>query len=248
MRAILTALAVTTLSLGCAVDADRSSDEGDVSEAEGALSAYGHKLVGAFETLDGASDFDKIVLKSDGTYFAVETIYCITAPCPARRDEGKFIGYKPAKSGYLGGLRLVSKTTGKSTYYRVSLGEANTSFKLSRDGKTFFKYESVTSFCQTTKDCSGQSYPHIMCVGSPVCGDPPPPPPPCGSAEPPKAECKPGGCSGQVCTDRDDLVTTCEWREHYACYNTLGICERGVDGHCGWRETPELTACIEGSY
>lgn len=39
-------------------------------------------------------------------------------------------------------------------------------------------------------------------------------------------------------------ISTCEWREEYACYRTA-ICERQVGGNCGWTSTPELTQCLE---
>ncbi|WP_437735025.1 hypothetical protein [Sorangium sp. So ce1335] len=57
--------------------------------------------------------------------------------------------------------------------------------------------------------------------------------------------CRPTGCSGQVCADQV-VYTTCEWREEYACYGDHGICERDASGQCGWRQTPELTACLGG--
>ncbi len=56
-------------------------------------------------------------------------------------------------------------------------------------------------------------------------------------------QCRPGGCSGQLCTDRDDIATTCEFRAEYACYRTA-ICERQADGECGWRDTVELRGCL----
>ena len=52
-----------------------------------------------------------------------------------------------------------------------------------------------------------------------------------------------GGCSSQLCSDRDDLISTCEWRDEYACYKTA-TCERQADGACGWTQTPELAACL----
>jgi hypothetical protein len=58
--------------------------------------------------------------------------------------------------------------------------------------------------------------------------------------------CFVGGCSSHVCSDDEGLITTCEWRPHYACYATA-TCERQADGHCGWTETPELDACLAGS-
>lgn len=54
--------------------------------------------------------------------------------------------------------------------------------------------------------------------------------------------CKITGCSGQICAS-EDVATTCEWREEYACYRTAR-CERQADGKCGWTMTTELTACL----
>ena len=59
--------------------------------------------------------------------------------------------------------------------------------------------------------------------------------------------CKVGGCSGQVCgeaNDMDGMVTTCEFREEYACYQKAN-CERQTTGKCGWTETTELTQCLK---
>lgn len=55
--------------------------------------------------------------------------------------------------------------------------------------------------------------------------------------------CFVGGCSGQICSDRQDVYTTCEWREEYACYKTAR-CERQKSGQCGWTPTSELNACL----
>lgn len=291
MRSVLALLASLALA-GCAVnvDHDDAENESDSSETAGALSTYGEQLTGAYETGAPYVEFNNIVLKSDGTYFSTKKIYCLTLPCDPIRDQGKFIGYKPAKGYFLGGLRLISKTTGKSTYYRVSLGKAHESLKLSRDGgKTFAPYTSVGTYCTANTDCAGQSYPHVKCMGYEVCGagnkcgykcgteptkcdlkDPTKryvgTPTSCmvirytcdfaageayfsndcgcGCTVPAKPACKPAGCSGQICSDKD-LMTTCEWRESYACYQKLGVCERGTDGTCGWRDTNALEACLE---
>ncbi len=50
------------------------------------------------------------------------------------------------------------------------------------------------------------------------------------------------GCSGQICAD-SHRISTCEFRPEYACYRSAA-CERGADGQCGFRQTPELAACI----
>ncbi len=55
--------------------------------------------------------------------------------------------------------------------------------------------------------------------------------------------CFVGGCSGQVCSDREGVVTTCQWRPEYACYRDA-TCEEQVEGECGWTETATLNACV----
>jgi eight-cysteine-cluster-containing protein len=57
--------------------------------------------------------------------------------------------------------------------------------------------------------------------------------------------CLVSGCSGQLCTEAsgEGLITTCEYREEYACYKTA-VCERQSSGQCGWTETPGLAQCL----
>lgn len=62
-------------------------------------------------------------------------------------------------------------------------------------------------------------------------------------------KCVVGGCSGQLCSDAssEPLMSTCEYREEYACYKDA-VCEvqKGT-GECGWTETQELSLCLKGS-
>lgn len=61
------------------------------------------------------------------------------------------------------------------------------------------------------------------------------------------ASCQVGGCSGQLCfAPGNDLASTCEWRNEYACYRTAR-CERQAGGACGWTSTPELQQCLEAA-
>lgn len=55
--------------------------------------------------------------------------------------------------------------------------------------------------------------------------------------------CFVGGCSSQICSDQEGVISTCEWLDEYACYQTA-TCERQGDGLCGWTETAELNACL----
>jgi hypothetical protein len=56
-------------------------------------------------------------------------------------------------------------------------------------------------------------------------------------------ECKPGGCSGTICTDEEGMMTTCEWKPEYACYKEAE-CKRQSDGACGWTQSETLTTCL----
>jgi len=70
-----------------------------------------------------------------------------------------------------------------------------------------------------------------------------------GAASPPATrECVVGGCSNQLCTDaaRGPLVSTCEWREEYACYRAA-TCTQQSNGQCGWTMTPELMQCLQAA-
>lgn len=58
--------------------------------------------------------------------------------------------------------------------------------------------------------------------------------------------CAVGGCSSQICGEAgemDDVVTTCEYREEYACYQSAR-CEKQSTGSCGWTETEEYSQCM----
>lgn len=60
--------------------------------------------------------------------------------------------------------------------------------------------------------------------------------------------CVIGGCSMQFCGEQSEiqnLVSTCEWREAYACYQNA-VCERNTDtGRCGWRIDSSLATCLQ---
>jgi len=58
--------------------------------------------------------------------------------------------------------------------------------------------------------------------------------------------CYIGGCSSQICSDRKSIVSTCEYKEEYACYKNA-ICERQKNGKCGWTQTTELVQCINNT-
>lgn len=57
-----------------------------------------------------------------------------------------------------------------------------------------------------------------------------------------EGECRPTGCSGQICSDQD-MASDCMYRPEYACYG-IATCARQANGECGWTQTEELTACL----
>lgn len=59
----------------------------------------------------------------------------------------------------------------------------------------------------------------------------------------PKGKCYVGGCSGQLCSESPDAISTCEYSETYACYKTA-TCTKQMNGQCGWTKTHEFTACL----
>lgn len=84
--------------------------------------------------------------------------------------------------------------------------------------------------------CGGNTVCVVQPDGSPRCVNPPAP----DAGRP----CMKTGCSGTVCSD-EPVITTCEFRPIYACYQTA-ICERNSQsGACGFRQTPELVECLQ---
>lgn len=56
-------------------------------------------------------------------------------------------------------------------------------------------------------------------------------------------QCIKSGCSGQICSDHEEL-STCEYRQEYACYETAKCEVQATTGECGWTETTALTQCL----
>ena len=176
------------------------------------------------------------------------TIYCITAPCPVGVCERGRCGIADEEPSACAAVLCA-----EGTQCVESRGRARcVAIDRCGDGMA---WNTATGACECTamaRCASGWSWDPIACEclspcasvrcaagthcvanedGSAVCA-------------PDATACVRTGCSGQVCAD-GDVVTTCEWREEYACYASAS-CERQADGACGWTETPELAACLGG--
>ena len=57
------------------------------------------------------------------------------------------------------------------------------------------------------------------------------------------ADCFETGCSGQLCS-AEHMVTTCEFRPEYACYNEPTTSCGCNNGACGWAQTADLLTCL----
>ena len=82
----------------------------------------------------------------------------------------------------------------------------------------------------------------ISCGGK---SSPAPTPTGSGSGAPvASGECIKTGCSGTICAEPgNDVMSTCEMKAEYACYQSA-TCARQGDGACGWTQTPELAGCL----
>lgn len=59
-------------------------------------------------------------------------------------------------------------------------------------------------------------------------------------------DCIVAGCSGQLCIDNPNKgISTCEWREEYACYRNA-TCKKQSNGQCGWTMDEDLKHCLNG--
>src|SRR5437870_4042241 len=99
MRQIVTTavLAFTVALAGCSSNADVDVDNEGVEQTAEALSSYGKTLVGSWQLQKNQQfGFDDLVLKANGKYLTTNQVVCITAPCPALRETGKFSVIAPA--------------------------------------------------------------------------------------------------------------------------------------------------------
>lgn len=62
-----------------------------------------------------------------------------------------------------------------------------------------------------------------------------------------QAPCYIGGCSSEICSAQESIVSSCIYRAEYACYKNA-TCARQTNGQCGWTQTPVLGACLETVY
>lgn len=58
--------------------------------------------------------------------------------------------------------------------------------------------------------------------------------------------CQIAGCSAHICANAgEDIMTTCEFRDEYACYTAANTqCVKDNEGMCGWEATEELQMCL----
>ena len=250
-------------------DASESTDGSeDVGSSEDELSTFGQQsFVGEFEWKTDESgtlvDFEQVEFKADGSYTAkVEAtlvnaaVRCFRFPCTLP-EQGSWNAYKVAGKTKL----RVRPSTGRARVYSASISADAQTLTLSRRGETtkLFREARITCAnvrCAAGTHCEMTGQPkapkcvqnkasqitcaNVRCAAGTHCemtGVPAAP-----QCVPEQAPCVKTGCSGHVCSDHD-VITTCEFRPEYACYQQA-TCERQGNGQCGWTQTPALTACL----
>ncbi len=61
-----------------------------------------------------------------------------------------------------------------------------------------------------------------------------------------KSQCYIGGCSSELCTDTEHMVSSCIYRDSFVCYKGAA-CARQSTGSCGWTQTTALKQCLAGT-
>lgn len=56
--------------------------------------------------------------------------------------------------------------------------------------------------------------------------------------------CYVGGCSGEVCSDEQNIASNCIYKPEFACYNKTTTCKRQANGKCGWTQNQALSVCL----
>jgi hypothetical protein len=240
---ILTSILAAALALaGCSAGTDHVVDDESTQGESDALSVYARKLIGAWRVeTRGSFELDELVLESNGHFFWHHDIVCIKAPCPTR-DEGKWIGYAPAKGEAQGRIRLTSRSEVRQ--YGVVIGVDGT-LELSRFGASA-KLDPIGTYCETVADCDGQpNLIMVKCAGGyhsePVCDPKISCSKTCVKDAPSTAPCMKTGCSGEICSDKA-VISACMFRPEYACF-AAATCARNDAGACAW-SSPTLDACL----
>ncbi len=56
-------------------------------------------------------------------------------------------------------------------------------------------------------------------------------------------KCFISGCSREICSDKEGVMSICIYQPQFACYKAA-TCERQSNGGCGWTQTAALQACL----
>lgn len=172
-----------------------------------------------------------------GTFFRVRdrNVRCITFPCPTHH-EAKL---NSTFARNIAGVDLSSAGAGENL-----VSEAHAA--MTGPGGVLVAGDHVGVTGPGGRSQTLEATQFYLRAGNQPITDPPATKPP--ANRPPVGKlpagepCRKTGCSNQVCSD-EPVITTCEWRPEYACYQKAR-CERQRDGKCGFTRTPELTECL----
>jgi hypothetical protein len=66
-----------------------------------------------------------------------------------------------------------------------------------------------------------------------------------GKCVPKATKCYKGGCSGQICSDKQGVISTCEWKSYYLCFQYSSCGSFGAGSACAWEQTSYYKACMK---
>ncbi len=147
-------------AVACGSTAEVETSE-DVADSTDEAISVRPEVVGGYDGQTG--NIVGLALKKDGSFFYEQTVYCIKAPCPPIAVTGKWTASKK----YLY-LTLQDKSQVRWGYTLSSKGILTLKDKSKVVLGTLKKQD---SYCRTTTQCEGQSYPMYRCIGYQTCDE-----------------------------------------------------------------------------
>jgi hypothetical protein len=182
---------------GCGGTAEVGGDDEAVASSDDALSTRA-ELVGGWDAKSGS--FTGLAFKADGTFFYEHTVYCVRAPCYPITQSGHWTASRSSIYLALGG--------GVRIRWGYTLNPRGILTLTDTNGLVLGTFTKQGTYCRTTTQCEGQSYPALGCVGYTTCdettnrcGYS------CGLSPCSRTRC----ASGSECVAHPGGIASCEW-------------------------------------
>lgn len=152
----------------------------------------------------------------------------------ANDNNSNFFGYR--SNNTLVPVDSYDRSYGPKTYPQATGQVAYVTYPIAKSSNS----SSSSNYYPSSTSSSSSSYSSYYIAPTPGYNYYPSNP-----APQPQGGCYVSGCSNQICSDQQGMISTCEYREEYACYQGAR-CERQSNGQCGWTMTDQLYSCLSG--